>query len=121
MAVDQALHFLGGAVAAKAPGVNQVGVEVHLPGSAVQAIGQGAQQAALQDWLGFGGLVLAGGGVGSQQVSAQQAAEQQGRKETQHWSTPWAGVSGAGLLKELRLQGWESSIWVCCPARPVRG
>ncbi|MNE45652.1 hypothetical protein D3C80_1399470 [compost metagenome] len=101
MAVNQALDFLGGAVGSQAPGVHQMGVQVQLLGGAVQAVGQGAKQSALQYRFGFGGLFFSGGGVSGQQVGAQQAAEQQGREKTQHWSTPWAGVSGAGLLKEL--------------------
>ncbi|MNE40051.1 hypothetical protein D3C80_1340380 [compost metagenome] len=63
VAVDQAFHFLGRAVGAQAPGIDQVGIEVELLGGAVQAVGQGAKKAALQDRCGFDGLFFGGGGV----------------------------------------------------------
>ncbi|MNN42459.1 hypothetical protein D3C81_1566410 [compost metagenome] len=113
MAVDQAFHFLGRAVGAQAPGIDQVGIEVKLLGGAVQAVGQGAEQPALQDRFRFGGLFFGRCRVCSQQMGAQQAAEQQGGEVTQHWSTPWAGVSGAGLLKELIAGWWRKFEEVC--------
>lgn len=54
MAVDQLVGLLAGAIGAQAPGVDQVTVDVDFLGDAVEAVGQGAEQAALNH--GFRGF-----------------------------------------------------------------